>query len=59
MTPFFILVILAVLIAAAAWWYYRGRHMGSFAQAIGMAPAIPEAKPQGAIRMLKMPAAKG
>jgi glucose/arabinose dehydrogenase len=58
-TLFFTLVILAVLIAAVAWWYYRGRHMGSFAQAVGMAPAIPEAKPQGAIPMLKMPTAKG
>ena len=54
-----VLVILAALIAAGAWYYYRGRHMGSFAQAVGAAPAIPEAKPQGAIPMLKMPTAKG
>ncbi|OYW97169.1 MAG: hypothetical protein B7Z15_23590 [Rhizobiales bacterium 32-66-8] len=33
--------------------------MGSFAQAVGTAPAIPEAKPQGAIPMLKMPTAMG
>ena len=59
MALFFTLVILAALIAAAAWWFYRGRHMGSFAQAVGMAPAIPAAKPQGAIPMLKMPTAKG
>ena len=53
-----VLVILA-LAAGAAWYYYRGRHIGSFAQAFGAAPSIPQAKPQGAIPMLKMPTAMG
>ncbi|WP_236899877.1 PQQ-dependent sugar dehydrogenase [Devosia sp. SL43] len=47
------------MIAGGAWYYYRGRHMGSFAQAVGTKPAIPEAKPQGAMPMLKMPTAMG
>lgn len=53
------LAVLAALVAAGLWYYYRGRHMGSFAQAVGTAPAIPEAKPQGAMPMLKMPTAMG
>jgi glucose/arabinose dehydrogenase len=53
------LVVLAALVAGGLWYYYRGRHMGSFAQAVGTKPAIPEAKPQGAMPMLKMPTAKG
>ena len=56
---FITLLVVAAVIAAGAWYYYRGRHMGSFAQAIGAAPAIPEAKPQGAMPMLKMPTAMG
>ena len=57
-----VVIVLVVLIAAAAgaaWYYYRGRHMGSFAQAFGATPSIPEAKPQGAMPMLKMPTAMG
>lgn len=56
-----VIIVLAVLViaAGAAWYYYRGRHMGAFAPAFGTTPTIPEAKPQGAIPMLKMPTAKG
>ncbi|SEQ05654.1 Glucose/arabinose dehydrogenase, beta-propeller fold [Devosia sp. YR412] len=56
-----VIIVLVVLVAAAAaaWYYYRGRHMGSFAQAFGATPAIPAAKPQGAMPMLKMPTAMG
>ncbi|MDB5612555.1 MAG: sorbosone dehydrogenase family protein [Devosia sp.] len=56
-----VIIVLAILViaAGAAWYYYRGRHMGSFAQAFGTTPSIPEAKPQGAIPMLKMPTAMG
>ena len=54
-----VVIVVLVIAAAAAWYYYRGRHMGSFAPAFGSAPAIPEAKPQGAIPMLKMPTAMG
>ena len=43
--------------AAAIWW----RRMGGVVreQAVGSAPAIPAAKPQGSIPTLKMPTAKG
>ncbi|WP_354066389.1 sorbosone dehydrogenase family protein [Devosia sp. 2618] len=41
------------------WYYYRGRHIGSFAQAFGSAPKIPEPKSQGPVPMLKMPTAIG
>ena len=53
------LVVLAILAAGGLWYYYRGRHIGSFRQAVGTAPAIPAAKPQGPMPMLKMPTAMG
>lgn len=53
------LIVLAVIVAGGLWYYYRGRHMGSFRQAVGTTPAIPLAKPQGAMPMLKMPTAMG
>lgn len=59
MTLFFSLVILTALATVALWWFYRGRHMGSFTPAMGTSPAIPKAKPQGALPMLKMPTARG
>ncbi|MHA6731885.1 PQQ-dependent sugar dehydrogenase [Devosia sp. A369] len=45
--------------AGGLWFYYRGRHMGSFKPAMGSNPNIPDAKPQGAMPMLKMPTAMG
>ena len=53
------LIVLAIVAAGGLWYYYRGRHMGAFKQAVGTAPAIPLAKPQGAMPMLKMPTAMG
>ena len=53
------LVVLAAIVAGGLWFYYRGRHMGAFSQAVGTAPDIPPAKPQGAMPMLKMPTAVG
>jgi glucose/arabinose dehydrogenase len=53
------LIVLAAIVAGGLWYYYRGRHMGAFTQAVGTAPAIPAAKPQGAMPMLKMPTAMG
>ena len=59
MATFVTLIIVVAVIAGGAWYYYRGRHMGSFAQAVGAAPAIPQPKSQGAMPMLKMPTAMG
>ena len=58
MAALLVLIVLAAVVGRV-WYYYRGRHMGSFAPAFGASPAIPEAKPQGAMPMLKMPTAMG
>ena len=59
MTGFIIFVILVVLVLAGAWYWFRGRHIGSFAQAVGTKPVIPRALSQGAMPTLKMPTAMG
>lgn len=59
MTGFVIFVILVVMVLAGAWYWLRGRHIGSFAQAVGAKPVIPQALSQGAMPTLKMPTAMG
>ncbi|HUH76123.1 MAG TPA: sorbosone dehydrogenase family protein [Devosia sp.] len=47
------------MVLAGAWYWFRGRHIGSFAQAVGAKPVIPPALSQGAMPTLKMPTAMG
>lgn len=57
-TVLLVLIVLAVvvLLAGYVWWKVRVRtHIPQF----GTTPAIPAAKPQGAVPMLKMPTARG